>query len=395
MTTSYDYICDVVIVGAGVAGGALAAAMAASGGDTRVLLVEQTRKSGAINRGDFLNPAHLELLEEWGALQGLLSRGAEPCWYDELYDNAGNLLLRHDLNWNEGEYPYGLCLEHPEIKEALLEAAATNPNLTIWRGARFDELDSHDEQGVTLRIQQAGRTVLVRASWVVAADGRISRVRQEAGIDSAMHPYPYEILMLRTPKPARWHQTSAQFSGPGGYAGLFVVNGEHYRMAVVLPDGTSQAFLQLPEAERRAEIAKRSVDLARLPILWDHAHSYKLFWHHAPTYVQNRVILMGDAAHSFTPVLGMGMNLALEDARTLAPLLAMQTGVAALTETEVKQRYEALRRPRNQRVLKTSNQQGALFFEGGWVMHRVNAFNMRLLARFPRLQHLAFRMIFN
>jgi len=390
---AYDF--DLVIVGAGVAGSALAAALAKRGGDSRVLILEQTRKSGAINRGDFLAPSHLELLQEWGALEGLRARGAEPCWYDEIYDNNGRLLLRHDLNWDEGKYPYGLCLEHPEIENALLEAGATNPNLTVWRGARFEALREQDDQGVTLRVEQDGREVLVRAAWVVAADGRISRVRQEAGIESVMHPYPYEILMLRTPKPARWHQSSAQFSGPGGYAGLFVVNGEQYRIGLVLPDGTAADYLQRPEPERRAELARRSAALARLPILWEHAHSYKLFWHHAPTYVQNRVILMGDSAHTFTPVLGMGMNLALEDAHALAPLIATRAGLAGLTEAEVKRRYEAVRRPRNQRMLKTCNQQGALFFEGHPVKHRLMALSMRTLARFPQLQHPAFRMVYH
>lgn len=390
-----DYIFDLVIIGAGVAGGALASAIAAAGGDSRVLLVEQTRKSGAINRGDFLSPDHLAILGEWGALPKLQARGAEPCYHDEFYTNDGRLLLRHDMNWNEGPYPYGLCLSHPEIEEALMETAAANPNLTIWRGARFEWIERQDPEGMTLRIQQEGGSVLVRAAWAVAADGRISRLRQEAGIESVMHPYPYEILMLKTPKPARWHQTSAQWTGPGGYAGLFVLGGEQYRMAIVLPDGTGQAFLQRPEAERRAEIAKRSVDLAQLPILWEQAHSYKLFWHHAPSYVQGRVILMGDAAHSFTPVLGMGMNLALEDARALAPLLATQSTVAALTEANLKERYEAVRRPRNQRVLWMSNQQGALFFEGRWLLQRLMALNLRLLALFPKLQHPAFRFIFN
>ncbi len=394
MTNTPDHTFDLVIIGAGVAGGALAAAIAAAGGDSRILLVEQTRKSGSINRGDFLNPSHLELLDEWGALEQIRARGAEPCWYDEIYDNAGNLLLRHDLNWNEGKYPYGLCLEHPAIEDALLEAGAANPHLTIWRGARFEGLAGHDDQGVTLRISQDGRAVLVRAAWAVAADGRISRARQEAGIESVMHPYPYEILMLRTPTPSHWHQTSAQFSGPGGFAGLFVVNGEHHRIALVLPDGTAQAFLQLPEAERRAEVARRSVDLAGLPILWEHAHSYRLFWHHAPDYVKHRVILIGDAAHSFTPVLGMGMNLALEDARALAPLLSSRAGLTTLTEPEVQQRYEVVRRPRNQRVLKMSNQQGALFFEGRGLTHKLNAIGLRLLARFPRLQHPSFRLLF-
>lgn len=213
-------------------------------------------------------------------------------------------------------------LKHPQIEEALLHAAAAHPNLTVWRGARFDGLTTHDAGGATLRVQREGATAAVHARWVVAADGRQSRVRATAGIESPMRPYPYDLLMTYIPQVERWTDTCAQFQGPRGFLGAFIVNGGVTRLAVPLPGGAVADFLQLPEGGRRAELLRRAPLLEDVPVLWERTHTYRLCAHHAPAYHRGRVILLGDAAHTFTPLLGMGMNLAFADAAGLAPLLA-------------------------------------------------------------------------
>ncbi len=111
---------DLALVGGGVAGGALGGALAALEADARILLVEQIRASGAINRGDLLWPPHLEMLDRWNVLAEIRRRGAVPMRYNELYDNAGRLLLRSDRRAFRSRFESALALEHPQIEEALL-----------------------------------------------------------------------------------------------------------------------------------------------------------------------------------------------------------------------------------------------------------------------------------
>lgn len=323
---------DLVIVGGGVAGGALAAALAREDGDARVLLVEQSSKAGQINRGDLLWQPHLELLEQWGVLPEIQRRGAVPVRHNELYDNAGRLLLRHDYGFYRSRFDHGLSLNHPEIEEALLSAAARSPNLTVWRSARF------------------------------------------AGIT--------------------WRDTTAQFSGPEGFLGIFLLNGPDSRVVISLPSGGFPAFMQLPEAERRQAFVRRAPQLRDVPIHWEQVHCYKLYEHHAPAYQQGRVILLGDAAHSFTPMLGMGMNLALEDAAALAPLLAHSARRNALDESVLRREYEGRRRSRNQRVLRESTRQGAFQVAGTRLHHAIFRALCKLYGWSPALREAGFRQLF-
>ena len=394
MSAKADAVFDVVIVGGGVAGGGLAAALACCEGDTRVLLVEQSRRSGAIDRGDLLWPPHMELLDRWGVLPEIWRRGAVPMRASEFYDNDGTLLYRHGLGFFQSRYDHAAVLEHPQIEEALLARGAANPNLTVWRGARVHEVLEHDGAGVTLRVQRDSETVAVRASWAVAADGRGSRIREAAGIESPLRSYPYDLLMTYIPQLPRWIDTCAQFQGPRGFVGVFVVNGPHTRIAFPLPAGTYREFMQQPEEERQAAVARRAPLLRDVPLLWERTHHYKLAEHHAPSYSRGRVILIGDAAHAFTPMLGMGMNLALEDASQLAPLLASRSRLEGLDAVTLRREYEALRRPRNERIKRLSTRQGGLQVDGGPAYQWLFRTTLLLSNRFPQFGETGMRRIF-
>lgn len=390
MTQRYD----VVIIGGGVAGGALAAALASENGDARVLLVEQTRRSGAINRGHMIWPTHMELLERWGVLDEMYRRGAATYRYNEFRDHDGNLLLRHDFAFYQSRYDRVLILEHPEIEESLLHVAGRNPNLTIWRGARFEGLADHDESGATVLLHQGGEAVQVRASWVVGADGRQSRVREAAGIGTTMYPYPYELLMTYVPKDPRWADSCVQFVGPRGFLGIFAVNGPNDRLALPLPAGSFLAFMKQSEEERQAEVSRRAAWLREAPVLWEQSHNYKLYRHHAAAYHRGRVILVGDAVHTFTPMLGMGMNLAFEEAETLAKLLAHRHLRERLSHLTLQQAYEGRRRPRSRRILMESTRQGDLQVGGGALWQAAFRAGLRLAARFPALRTSMMRYTF-
>lgn len=339
-------------------------------------------------------PPHLELLGRWGVLPEMERRGAGYFRYNQFCDNDGQLLLRHDLSFYRSSYYRALVLEHPEIEESLLEVAGGHPCLTVWRGVRFDGLSGHDGTGVTVHLHREGQELRVRAAWVVGADGRQSKVREAAGIASAMRPHPYEMLMTYVPRQPQWRETCVRFVGPRGFAGLFMVNGPFDRLALPLPTGTFPAFMQKAPEERQAEIARRAASLRDVPVQWDLTHSYKLWAHHAPTYQRGRVILMGDAIHTFTPMLGMGMNLALEEAETLAPLLAQRRRLAALDEGVLRRAYEGRRRARTHRILTQSTRQGGFQVAGSPLFQQMFRASLRLINRLPALYKAGLRYTF-
>lgn len=394
MTATIDFAYDVVIVGGGVAGAALAAALAQQAGDARILLVEQAAKAGEINRGDMIWPPHLALLKRWGVLADIEARGAVPFRVNELYDNDGRLLLRHGYEFYGAPTSYGLSLEHPEIEDALLKRASLNGNLTVWRSTRFESILGQDDSSVTVRLVRNGKDVRVNARWLIAADGRGSRVRQEAGIRSELKPYPYEFMVTRMAKDPRWPDTTVQFVGTRGFLGVFLVPGSLSRVVLSLPAGSFPAFMRLSEEDRKAEVVRRAPLLEAAELHWEHTHCYKLAEHHAPAYHKGRVILLGDAAHSFTPMLGMGMNLAMEDAEALAPLLASRESCATLNAARLNRKYEAKRRPRNERIRRQSTQQGNFQVAGGALQYAAFRAICRVYGLAPVLRDAGFRYLF-
>lgn len=334
---------DVLVVGGGVVGAALALALARE--RLEVGLVE-AREPAAFDPADVdlrvfaLAPASVALLERLGAWPRVAAMRA--CAYRTM--RVWERDRRDELSFDAamvGAGVLGHIVEDRVLKAALW--ATLDEAKAIRRLCPARVLRCEPGAGDTRVELDDGRRI--RARLVVAADGAASPLREAAGLALDATPYGQRAVVAHV-RTARAHEDTAwqRFTPQGTLALLPLADG---RVSVVfsLKDARATAVLALDDAAFRAAIAEASD--ARLGEVLETTPraAYPLRLQLARRYAGPRLALVGDAAHVFHPLAGQGLNLGLLDAAALAEVL----GAAAraredLGAAAVLARYEQWRR---------------------------------------------------
>ena len=351
--------CDVVIVGGAIAGTKLACELAGSG--LSVIVLEANREIPPLRRGDLLAPCTVESLDRVGALPNLLKRGAIPLRQWRVYGPELETLIHVQLaDTAPPPYNYCLALPHPLLQAALRETALQADNVELKKGERATGL-LRDADGTVTGVTAAGAEgeLEIHARLVAGCDGSNSPVRQWLGIETEIHNYPYNYLMLtcvRSPDQPADQQT--EYWGKDGFCGLFPITPEWVRCPVQAFPGEMKRWRERGFDQLHREMTERYPIFEKMEITPDGVHPYNIARHHAERYVADGAILLGDAIHTTPPYYGMGMTMAMRDAhhaaRVVVPLLdaGERPTAAALAD------YEARCRIYNQFVITASWQYG-------------------------------------
>jgi 2-octaprenyl-6-methoxyphenol hydroxylase len=319
---------EVVIVGGGMVGLTLAAALARGGFD--VVLVDREAPADLLDAGfdgrasalALGSQRMLETLGLWRTMAG----DAQPILEIRVSDatiwgGTSSLFLHYDHK-ALGDDPLGFIVENRVIRRVLDGHVRGIPRIRRIAPAEVDVVDRASGHA-TVRLAD-GR--LIRAALVVAADGRRSRLREAAGI--AVHAWDYpQCGIVCTVAHEKPHGAVAHehFLPAGPFAMLPMTDGPQgeHRSSIVWTERRelAPAMMKLDAAEFAGEIARRFGDsLGRLRAIggrW----CYPLALSHAERYADHRLVLVGDAAHAIHPIAGQGLNLGLRDVAALAELL--------------------------------------------------------------------------
>jgi 2-polyprenyl-6-methoxyphenol hydroxylase-like FAD-dependent oxidoreductase len=183
---------DVLVVGAGPTGLALAAQLAAFGATTRV--VDRRSLPGRESRALVVQPRTLEVLRPVGVTQALLDRGDQAARVRLHLDGRDLAMPLLDVDAGDTSYPFLLVLRQAEIEAALMAHLAAQ-GLSVEWGAQLVSYRS-DEAGVVGALRySSGQTALVRARYLVGCDGADSTVRRQAGVAFTGGDYRRSVLL--------------------------------------------------------------------------------------------------------------------------------------------------------------------------------------------------------
>jgi 2-polyprenyl-6-methoxyphenol hydroxylase-like FAD-dependent oxidoreductase len=173
---------------------------------------------------------------------------------------------------------------------------------------------------------RAGETLHVRARLVVGADGRYSRVRKASMLEATVTPMERDFLWFKFPSPPDW----------GREAQLVVKQDRHLVILPTFPDLLRVGY-NLPKGGF-GKIRKRGIEAFRADIVeldsrlaplveahiggWHDTSFLEIMTVEMPQWARDGLILIGDAAHTASPILGQGVNLAIQDAVYLAPIVS-------------------------------------------------------------------------
>lgn len=349
---------QVVIVGAGPAGAALALLLGQRG--ISVKLVEAARTFRRSFRGEGLMPSGLDALEQMG-LSAVLDRvphRALDAW--EFWLNQ-QLLFRVAEPIEPGGKPCTL-VSQTALLEAIIEHAKTHPSFELVQGTPVQDLLWQGERVAGIKLSD-GRELV--ADLVIGTDGRNSVVRQKAGLALEQQSQSFDILWFKLADHPRFESENVFYSilQDRNALGLFRSSEGELQVGWALRQAEQVDWKQINWPEQLAatspdwlaEHFRQNADTLEGPIL------LSVVVGRCPRWSQSGMLLLGDAAHPMSPIRAQGINMALRDvmvtANHLVPVLQAGAELAAIDATLLNIQRD--REPEIIRVQKLQRQEAA------------------------------------
>ncbi len=348
---------DVVIIGAGIAGSALAVALAGQG--LSLALVEAQpleRKSlptdAALNNFDArvsaLTPNSVRFLKKLGAWDQVADYRHCPYGHMTVWDAEGTGRIEFDCA--ELKVPaLGYIVENRAIVDSLLQAMDQAPGIQRYNPDRLQTCERREDGSMELGLESGE---VIEASLLVGADGALSRVREMLDFKTREWDYGHQALVC-TVQTAAEHQATAwqRFlpTGPLAFLPLPGTADRHFCSIVwSLTDDRAAEILALDDEAFCAELTRVFEGNSGGVVGASPRFAFPLRQRHAVDYIQPGVALVADAAHTIHPLAGQGINLGLQDVAALAEeLLSAHAKGLKPGQLDVLGRYQRRRKGEN------------------------------------------------
>jgi len=373
---------DVIILGGGLVGLALAAALDASGLSSAVIdPADPDARTGASfdGRATALASSSKLMFDAVGISDHFPEPGS-PIRRIEVADGLAPGGLSFDPGSNDE--PLGWMYENRHLRAALRARAEAGKNIALYWKCRAASVE-RGEFGVTVSLDD-GRELA--APLLVAAEGRHSPTREATAIRVARWKYDHAAIVSTLRHEQPHDQVAHEIFYPAGPFALLPMNDDAggHRSAIVWSVGAADApgLLSLSDADFAAEAeAAMGGFLGRIEMIAPRS-SYPLGFHHAAQITANRLALVGDAAHGIHPIAGQGVNLGYRDAAALAQVLVEGARLGLdLGDRQLLDRYQAWRGVDTFMVALATDTLTRIYGVKGKTASRVRRFGMGLIDR--------------
>ncbi len=382
------------IVGGGPAGMMLGYLLARAGVQTTVL--EKHADFLRDFRGDTVHPSTLRIMDELGLLDAFLQRPHQRLpliggWFGKEHIQLG------DFRGLPARYAFIAMMPQWEFLDFLAGEAKKLPAFTLRMRANATALVEAEGRVAGVRGSDADGEFEIAADCTIGCDGRHSTVRAAAGLQVEDVGAPIDVLWFRVARdPAALDNSLARIA-PGRMV-VTLDRGDYWQCAFVVPKGGAEALQRGPIETFRA----RAIEAA--PILaphisdirsWDDVKLLTVMVDRLTHWSKPGLLCIGDAAHAMSPVGGVGINLAIQDAVAAANLLAEKLRAGSVSEDDL----DAVRRRRSWPTKATQAMQVAI--QNNVLVPVLSGSNaelhlplpLRLVTALPALQRLLARLL--
>ncbi|HZW72993.1 MAG TPA: FAD-dependent oxidoreductase, partial [Caldimonas sp.] len=295
-------------------------------------------------RGDTVHPSTLRILDELGLLDVFLERP-----HNRLEVIGGWIGKEHvqlgDFRGLPKRYAFIAMVPQWEFLDFIADQAKKLPAFTLCMRAEATGLVDEAGRVVGVRGRGDDGDFVVRADCTVGCDGRHSTLRAAAGLVVEDLGAPIDVLWFRVARDPAEVDSSLARIAPGHFV-VTIDRGDYWQCAFVIAMGGADALKQRPIAEFRAQVTGAAPILAaRIDAAvrsWDDVKLLTVAVDRLKQWSRPGLLCIGDAAHAMSPVGGVGINLAVQDAVAAANLLAAKLRAGTVTADDL----DAVRRRR-------------------------------------------------
>jgi len=331
-------------------------------------------------RGDTIHPSTLQVMEELGVLESFLARPHQEV--TTLAGNLGDTLVTvADFSHLPTSCKFLAFMPQWDFLDFLVEQAKQYSGFDLRMQARADDLLWDGSRVAGVRAQMPDGPLEVRADLTIAADGRESVLRERAGLEVVELGAPMDVLWLRLTKHADDPHETFGYIRDGRIMAL-IDRGAYWQCAYVIPKGTLAELQERGLREFRtqiSEIVPFLADRAGELQTWDDVKLLTVRVNRLRQWYRPGLLCIGDAAHAMSPIGGVGINLAIQDAVAAANMLAPKLVRGDLTQRDLA----AVQRRRKTAARRTQALQ--LFIQRNFIGRALTHGRPRLLHRLPAL----------
>jgi 2-polyprenyl-6-methoxyphenol hydroxylase-like FAD-dependent oxidoreductase len=383
------------IAGGGPAGLVLGYLLARAG--VGVIVLEKHADFLRDFRGDTIHPSTLTVLDDLGLLEAFLELPHQEV-RELVGDVYGQSVPIADFSHVDAPRPFMVLIPQWDFLDFIAAQARRLPNFSLRTGTKA--LGVIEEGGAVVGVEAESATggFAVHADLVVAADGRHTTLRGSAGLESVDLGAPIDVLWFRVPRdPANDRSQTGGSIRPGAL--LVTLNRDDYwQCAYVIPKGSLDRLQALGIEAFRARVGEIAPFLraaAETLADWDQIKLLSVQISRMPRWYREGLLCIGDAAHAMSPVGGVGINLAIQDAVATSNLLAeaLRQGRVAVDDlAAVQARRDWPARVTQRAQIAIQNEVLAPVLAGTAAPANL-PLPLRLLQRLPMLRRLPARLV--
>lgn len=375
---------DIVIIGAGIVGCALAGLLAEQT-PLKITLIEQKllEKTNSSDNYDArvsaLSVASENMFKQIDAWDAVLKDRASAFKKMFVWDRNTQAHIQFNA-LDVSALHLGHLVENSVLLNALIKKIKAQTNITI--------LEEMPESILGNQIQFKNGTSL-SAKLIIGADGAKSWTREQAGIEWQTKDYHHTAIVCSLTTEKSHEQTAWQCFTPEGPIAFLPFENEHHCSLVWSSSPEHAASLMLMTDEQFQEALAKNFEYKLGKVLKVSArHAFPLTRAEAKTFVKDNIILMGDAAHTIHPLAGQGLNLGLSDAISLAQLITEAlAGGKPWDAPSLLKRYERSRKSDTFLMMQTMDQLKNLFAAKHPVIQGIRQLGLNAVNKSPFIKN--------